>query len=89
MKKPTLIFTTSNFGVTWGALGMHVARVFRRVPSALSEAVAIAMAEGSPFAVEVVRMHLLDAMFIRFRLEEGEFGFDIDDPAPRGDAYYD
>ena len=47
------------------------------------------MAERSPFAVEVFRRHLLEAMFIRFRLEEGEAGFDIDDPVPRGDAYYD
>ena len=86
-QKSTPILATSNFGATWGALGMHVARVFRRGSSALSEAAAISMAEGPPFAVEVVRRHLLGAMFAKFRLDEGRSGFDVDGPIPRGGPF--
>ena len=68
---------------------MRDSRVFRCGSSALSEAADISMAEGSPFAVDVVRRHLLDAMFVKFRLDEGRSGFDIEDPVPRGDPYYD
>ena len=43
---------------------------------------------GAPFAVDVVRRHLLDAMFAKFLLGEGESGFDIGDPITRGYPYY-
>ena len=68
---------------------LRVARVFRCGSSALLEDAAISMAGGSPFAADVARRRLLDAMFAKFRLDEGESGFDIDDPIPRGDPYYD
>ena len=88
-EKSTPISTTSNFGAIWGALVLRVARVFRCGSSALLEDAAISMAGGSPFAADVARRRLLDAMFAKFRLDEGESGFDIDDPIPRGDPYYD
>ena len=47
------------------------------------------MSEGSPFATEVMRRHILNALFVKFRVDEGAKAFDLDDPVPRGDVVYD
>ena len=88
-KKSTPLLHTGDFGITWGALQFRANRVFRFGASALSASVDVTMSEGTPFATEVLRRHILNALFVKFFIDEGAKAFDLGDPAPRGDVAYD
>ena len=72
-----------------GPLQLRADRVSRCGAPALSESVDVTMSEGPHFAEEATRLNILNALFVKFRTDEGAKAFDLGDPSPRGDFAHD